>query len=192
MTGSNFKIATLAMLAIPGMCAQASATPSAADDAAALRMALDDEYRAVATYAAVIEAHGEVLPFIHIIEAERRHVDRAKAEMDRLGISYEAQNPYLGTLAAPETVMAACEQGVTAEIENIALYDRILPTIEDASVHAALTDLQWASRERHLPAFERCVARGGEMGPGHGRGGHTEGRGQGHGRGHGQGHNRTN
>ncbi len=157
-------------LALLAGCAGTSVASDRTGDADALLMALDDEYKAEATYVAVIERFGEIRPFVNIIEAERRHAQRAKAEMDRLGVSYDAENPYLGKLSAPESVLAACEQGVAAEIENIALYDRILPTVEDESVLAALSDLQWASRERHLPAFERCVARGGEQGPGRGRG----------------------
>lgn len=151
-------------------CASASASGATRKDAEALRAALDDEYRAEATYAAVIDAFGEVRPFINIIEAERRHAARVKAEMDRLGIGYDPANPYLGKLAAPATVLAACEQGIVAEVENIALYDRLLPAIEDPQVRETLSTLQWASRERHLPAFRRCAARGGEMGHGPGRG----------------------
>ncbi len=164
------RIAAIAgALALTG-CAGASHAADATADADALRQALDDEYRAEAIYASVIDAFGEVRPFINIIEAERRHASRVKADMDRLGITYDQANPYLGTLAAPASVLAACEQGVSAEIENIALYDRLIPTAEDAGVRATLTDLQSASRERHLPAFERCVSRGGAMGMGRGRG----------------------
>lgn len=155
-----------------------SATGQSATDADALRQALDDEYRAEAIYAAVIEKFGEVRPFTNIIQAEQRHSDRAKAQMDRLGIDFEPVNPLLGTIAPPESVLAACQQAVEAEVENIALYDRLLPAIEDAQVRETLTALQSASRERHLPAFQRCVARGGEMG---------RGAGQGQGRAHGQG-----
>lgn len=82
----------------------------------------------------------------------------------------EASAVLVSASAKVARACAACEQGVAAEIENIALYDRILPTAEDESVFATLTDLQSASRERHLPAFERCVARGGEQGRGQGRG----------------------
>lgn len=155
-------------LALAAGCSGVSASGESGVEATALRQALDDEYRAEATYKAVIDAFGEVRPFINIIEAERRHADRAKAEMDRLEISYDTVNPYLGTISAPPTILAACEQGVTAEIENIALYDRILPTIEDEQVRETLGRLQWASRERHLPAFQRCVSRGGKMGQGPG------------------------
>jgi len=145
-----------------------SAQPSG--DVEALRAALDDEYKAEATYAAVIAAFGEVRPFINIIEAERRHAASVRAEMDRLGLPYDTANPYLGKLAAPASVLEACKQGVAAEVENIALYDRLLPTLTDPQVRDTLTRLQWASRERHLPAFKRCVERGGTMGRGLGGG----------------------
>jgi rubrerythrin len=165
--------------ALPAGCASSSVAATSGVEVDALHLALDDEYRAEATYAAVIDAFGPVRPFVNIIEAERRHADRVKAEMDRLGITYIRDNPYLGKIAAPASLLAACEQGVDAEIENIALYDRLLPTLEDASILATLTALQRASRENHLPAFERCVARGGEMGSGQGCGqGRRRGRSQ--------------
>lgn len=138
-------------------------------DTKALSMALEDEYRAEATYNAVLGSFPGARPFINIIEAERRHADRVKAEMDRVGITYAKTNPYLGTLKAPASVLEACQQGIIAEEENIALYDRLLPSITDDQIRATLTALQSASHERHLPAFQRCVARGGAMGGGRGR-----------------------
>ena len=171
MSGRNPALLTcVAGFALLGACASPTTAQTSDGDAAALGQALDDEYRAEAIYAAVIDTFGEVRPFINIIEAERRHADMAKAQMDRRGIAYDPVNPYTGTLSAPASLLAACEQGVTAEIENIELYDRLLPTISDESVRETLSRLQWASRERHLPAFERCVARGGQMGGGRGMG----------------------
>ena len=171
MTGRKIKLPLIAgALALSAGCANATAAGEAGGDVAALRAALEDEYKAEATYAAVIAAFGEVRPFINIIEAERRHAAQVRVQMDRLGISHDRTNPFLGTLKAPATVLAACEQGVEAEIENIALYDQLLPTIIDPQVRETLTNLQEASRDRHLPAFERCVARGGQMGGGPSRG----------------------
>ncbi len=162
----NGTMAALGALAICG-CASPSLAIAKADKEA-LVAALDDEYRAEAIYAAVIKKFGEARPFINIIEAERRHAASVKIEMDRLGISYNNTNPWLDKEQAPPSLLEACQQGIIAERENIALYDKLLPTIQDAQVRKTLTTLQWASRERHLPAFERCVARGGTMGPGRG------------------------
>jgi len=132
-------------------------------------MKLEDEYRAEATYDAVLVSFPGARPFINIIEAERRHADRVRTEMDRVGITYAKTNPYLGTLKAPVSVLEACQQGIVAEKENIALYDRLLPSVTDGQIRATMTALQSASLERHLPAFQRCVARGGAMGAGRGR-----------------------
>lgn len=73
---------------------------------------------------------------------------------------------------------------IKAEVENIALYDRLLPAIADDSVRHVLQNLQDASRDNHLPAFRRCLER--ENG-GDGSGGARDGQGsQGrHGRGRG-------
>ena len=162
---------TMACSAAPSEAQPSETSTASPADADALVLALEDEYRAEATYDAVMAAHGEVRPFSNIIQAEQRHSERVRAEMSRLGIEYSDTNPFIGKITAPTTLLAACQQGVDAETENIALYDEILPTIVDPEVKATLTDLQWASRDRHLPAFQRCVDRGGEPGRGMGRGG---------------------
>lgn len=136
----------------------------------ALLTALDDEYKAEATYQAVLDKHGDVRPFSNIILAEQRHQEMVKAEMDRRGLAY-GPNPYAGKSKAPATLLEACRTGVQGEIENIALYDKLLPTVADAAVRDLLTRLQSASRDNHLPAFERCVIRGGSPGRGAGGGG---------------------
>ncbi|WP_292969867.1 DUF2202 domain-containing protein [Novosphingobium sp.] len=157
-------IATLSLAARP---AQQSDEPVRA----ALLAAVDDEYLAEATYQAVLDKYGDVRPFSNIIQAERRHQQMVKAELDRRSWSYPA-NRYTGKIAAPASMLEACQTGVKAEVANIALYDRLLPTIDDPAAKDVLTRLQWASRENHLPAFQRCVDRGGfpGMGPGGGSG----------------------
>lgn len=151
----------------------AAATAQASDfDRKALADALDDEYRAEATYQAVLDKFGDVRPFSNIIRAEQRHAGMVKNQYARLGMAAPA-NPYLGEIAAPESLLDACKAGVEAEIENIALYDKLLPKIGDPQIRATLERLQAASRENHLPAFQRCVDRGGTpgRGPGGGMGG---------------------
>ena len=158
--------------AAPALAAAAIAVPAQATelDRKALADALDDEYRAEASYQAVIDKFGPVRPFINIIEAEKRHSSMVRGQYARLGMS-APENPYLGKLKPPASLLEACEQGVEAEIENIALYDRLLPKITDPAVRQVLSRLQAASRDNHLPAFKRCVARGGTPGRGPGGGG---------------------
>lgn len=171
MSGPKIKRPSLAgAVAVTAGCASASALASgaASSNVDALRAALDDEYRAEDTYAAVIDAFADVRPFINVIEAERRRAARVKVEIDALRISCDPANPYLGTLAAPASLLDACERGGAGETENIALYDRLLPKIENRQADTLIA-LQSASRERHLPAFKRCAARGGAMGRDQGR-----------------------
>lgn len=120
--------------------------------------ALDDERKAEATYGAVIEKFGPVRPFVRIIEAERRHAAALERQMLRLGITMPT-NTWSGKGVAPASLAKACEEAITAEIENIALYDRLLPSVADQQVLRVLTNLQAASRDRHLPAFRRWLER---------------------------------
>jgi rubrerythrin len=122
--------------------------------------ALDDEYKAEATYAAVIARFGDVRPFINIVAAERRHADALLRQCARLGFMPHG-NRWAGQVAAPATLRDAFAQAIAAEEENIALYDRLLPAVTDPQAHMVLEHLQAASRDRHLPAFRRGLARHG-------------------------------
>lgn len=149
---------------------------------AVLLEALDDERKAEATYAAVIRKFGEVRPFTNIIAAERRHSAAIERQMVRLGFPIPT-NVWEGRGSAPATLAEACRMAIEAEIENIALYDRLPPTIPDDVVRQVLQNLPDASRDNHLLAFRRCLEReesGGGSGIGQtGRAGHGRGRGRG-------------
>jgi rubrerythrin len=120
--------------------------------------ALEDERKAEATYAAVIEKFGPVRPFSNIIEAEQRHAAALERQLARLGIDVPP-NAWTGKVTAPASLAQACESAVQGEVENIALYDRLIPMIEDPAARQVMENLQAASRERHLPAFKRCLER---------------------------------
>jgi len=53
----------------------------------ALKEALDDEYKARATYQAVIEKFGSVRPFSNIVEAEGRHAEALIRLFRKYGLS---------------------------------------------------------------------------------------------------------
>ena len=124
----------------------------------ALSAALEDEYRARATYRKVIERFGPVRPFVNIVEAENRHVAALLRQFARLRAVPPADT-WPDRASAPASLADACEAGVQAEIENEALYARLLDQMNDPQVRAVMQQLQEASRERHLPAFRRCLAR---------------------------------
>jgi rubrerythrin len=125
---------------------------------AAMREALEDEYKARATYRKVIERFGPVRPFVNIAQAEDRHVEALLTLFARLGVEPPADS-WPARVSAPATLRAACEAGVRAEIENEAMYERLFSLIHEDGVRAVMRRLQWASQTRHLPAFQRCVAR---------------------------------
>jgi len=156
----------------------------------ALNEALMDEYKACALYGKVIEAFGAVRPFVNIVEAERNHIDELLPLFGRYGIPVP-KDDWDERVQTPASLLEACEAGVKAEIENAAMYDRLIAAVADfPDVSATLRRLQAASQDRHLPAFQRCVARESNeyVGPGRGRGrGSGPGRVGGWGRGAGRG-----
>ena len=124
----------------------------------ALSEALEDEYMARATYRKVIERFGPVRPFANIVEAENRHIAALLAQFDRLGVAPPADT-WPDRVQVPETLAQACAAAVHAEIENDALYERLLARVSDGQASSVMRRLQEASRTRHLPAFRRCLER---------------------------------
>lgn len=147
-----------------------------------LLAALDDEYKAHATYQQVLADFGDVRPFSNIAEAEQRHIDALVVLFERYGIAVPV-NPWPGRTPRYSSIEEACLGGVDAEIENAALYDQLLSGTERDDLLTTYRNLQRASQENHLPAFERHAerggGRGGAPGPGGGRGGRGSGRGPG-------------
>ncbi|MEE4299877.1 MAG: hypothetical protein V2J24_10590 [Pseudomonadales bacterium] len=143
----------------------------APEEIRALEEALDDEHKAWATYDQVIRDFGPVRPFVNIRDAEARHIGALERLHERFGMPIPT-NPWPGRVKRYESLLAACADGVAGEIENAALYDRLLAAVRHEDVRQVLGNLRAASQERHLPAFRRCVARGGRpgRGPGGGRG----------------------
>lgn len=143
-------------------------TPS---ETRALHDALDDEYKAWATYDQVIADFGEVRPFSNIREAEARHI----AALNQLFAAYGLAVPpngWPGRVPRYASLEQACEAGVKAEIENAALYERLLAATSRPDILGVLRNLQEASQQRHLEAFRRCVQQTGAgrgCGEGHGR-----------------------
>jgi hypothetical protein len=131
--------------------------------------ALNDEYKARAFYRLVIKTFGPVRPFINIVEAEDTHARAVEALCARHGIPLPPDD-WEAKLQPPSSILEACRTGVEGEHENIAMYDRFLRETAEPEVRGLFQRLQARSREAHLPAFERCVAQGGEAGRGPGRG----------------------
>ncbi len=153
-----------------------------------LNEALLDEYKARDTYRKIIDTFGAVRPFINIVEAEQRHIDALLPLYEKYDIPLPPE-PDPQQIAVPDTLLKACEMGIAAEIKNLTMYDRLIEMTDLRDVIEVLQRLQAASRDNHLPAFQRCVERGGAAGNGPGFGRRQgkplgKGRGPGRGRGH--------
>lgn len=124
----------------------------------ALYEALDDEYRSWTTYDQVISDFGEVHPYINIRDAEARHIQA----LCSLLIAYDItvpENTWMGRVTRYKNLYEACKAGVSAEIENDQMYERLLRSTDRTDILTVFRNLQQASQQRHLPAFQRCVER---------------------------------
>ncbi|HKJ88489.1 MAG TPA: DUF2202 domain-containing protein [Gammaproteobacteria bacterium] len=142
------------------------------DEIRALQEALDDEYRAWATYDQILADYGPVRPFSNIREAEARHIEALCALFRRYGLPIP-DNPWLGKVDRYDSLRDACKAGVGAEIANGKMYERLLQATSREDLLAVFRNLQEASQQGHLPAFQRCArgSAGGRGGAGRHRGG---------------------
>jgi hypothetical protein len=127
-------------------------------EAQALLAALDDEYKAHATYEQVIRDFGAQRPFTNIVEAEARHIAALLALFERHRLTVPP-NPWPGKVPRYQSVDAACAAAVQAEVDNAVLYRRLLASTRRPDILAVFQALHSASQDRHLPAFQRCVQR---------------------------------
>ena len=108
----------------------------------------------------MIRDFGPVRPFVNIVEAEARHISALLALFERCGMT-PPENRWAGKTPRFASVHDACSAGVQAEIDNVILYDRLLESTQRPDIRHVFQALRSASQDRHLPAFRRCVERGG-------------------------------
>lgn len=118
---------------------------------------LNDEYKAYATYKAVMDTYGNIRPFVMIARSEQQHINALLGLFEKYGITIP-DNQYIDSIKIPGSIAESCKLGVAGEIENIKLYkEKLLPLVKDyPDITQVYTNLMKASEEKHLPAFERC------------------------------------
>jgi len=125
----------------------------------ALIAVFQDELRAESLYAGIMAKHGERRPFSNIIRAERRHQEALTVLADRYHVALPEKAVDSVAMEVPETLQACFAAAIQAEKDNVALYDKLMPTITQPDVRTVMTQLRTASAERHLPALQRAGAR---------------------------------
>ncbi len=121
----------------------------------ALTMALDDEYKALATYDTVINTFGQVAPFAQIAQAEQNHIDALVAKFDKYGLEVP-ENPWYDQVPVFDSLEAACAASAQAVIDNADHYEQFFLMTDNADLIQVFTNLSRASLESHLLEFQAC------------------------------------
>ena len=124
-------------------------------EVAALNEAMLEEYDALNLYTAVINQYGSIIPFSNIARSEAQHVAMLRQLFVKYGLAVPA-NPGLTPPPTFASFAAACQAGVDAEIADAALYDELLSVTDNRDAVQVYRNLQAASLNNHLPAFEAC------------------------------------
>jgi hypothetical protein len=123
---------------------------------AALERSIQDEYRAETIYQGVVSDLGPLPPFVNVLTAEQRHSTSIAQAFVRRGLTPPANEWSLDRVAHFTAIVAACGAAVTAEQDNIAMYDVLLRLNLPSDVRQVFENNRSASLVNHLPAFERC------------------------------------
>ncbi len=139
-----------------GIVGNLSTTPLTTAEIDALKQAVLEEYGALNTYYAVIDQFGAVYPFFQIARSEQQHVKALLRLADRYGI-IASVNPGLTNSPVIGTLTEACQIGVSAEIADADLYTQLMKVTTHTDVLRVYSNLQSASLNMHLTAFEACA-----------------------------------
>jgi hypothetical protein len=108
-------------------------------------------------YRSVLEDYPGAMPFASIAEAEAQHVLALQRLFERRQMTPPPSAWSPSGFPPFDSVPLACAAGVAAEREDAAFYTPYLGRTDlPQDVRNVFTNLQRASLENHLPAFERC------------------------------------
>jgi hypothetical protein len=122
-----------------------------------LIFAIQDEYLARTEYDHIINEFGAQTPFTNIIKAEVKHIDMLKLLFEEYNTDIPQDNSS-DYIVYPKTITEGLETGVTAEINNIAMYEKFLAQNISDDIREVFEKLMNASKN-HLEAFKRKLDR---------------------------------
>jgi hypothetical protein len=144
-----------------GLCGAACSGPvgpDPADIAAILGVALQEEYKAQYLYESVLDDYPGAMPFAAIVQSEMQHVEALKQLFTRRQMTPPPSIWVPASFGPYTSLPLACAGGVEAETEDAAFYTPYLSRDDlPQDVENVFTNLQAASLNNHLPAFERCA-----------------------------------
>jgi hypothetical protein len=122
-----------------------------------LGRALQEEYKAQNLYRSVLEDFPGAVPFATIVQSETRHVEALQMLFTRRQLAAPASVWSPASFPPFASLPLACAGGVVAETQDAAFYTPYLSRTDlPRDVRNVFTNLQAASLESHLPAFEAC------------------------------------
>lgn len=124
-------------------------------EAQALVRAIQEEYGTQALYESVLNTFGDVIPFNSIAQSEAQHAAALVNLANKYGVALP-EFPAGDSLPTFATLAEACQAGVEAEIADAALYDELMAVTTHSDLLRVYTNLQNASLNHHLAAFEAC------------------------------------
>lgn len=116
---------------------------------------IQDEYLAKKEYELIMDKYGSQKPFSNIIEAEKNHISQLTALFNTYKITIPEDNSK-DCAILPNSLNDAYKAGVTAEIDNIAMYDRFLKEDLPQDIKDTFIALRDASK-KHLEAFQNKI-----------------------------------
>lgn len=122
----------------------------------AITRALQDEYRARETYLKVIQSFGEIQPFVSIAQAEQQHINEVGGLLVVRGLGTPQSEWNSGNVPTYASVQEACQAAVQGETGTVSMYENYLLLELPDDVRAVFERQRDISKNRHLPAFERC------------------------------------
>jgi len=136
--------------------AAVSTTALSQEVTAAMGATLQDEYHAESIYLGVLADFGDQRPFANVVKAEVRHSESILRLYGNRGLVAPASQWSVGNVPHFSSVTEACAAAVSAELENVALYDTYMALDLPRDVRNVFENNRAASIERHLPAFQAC------------------------------------
>ncbi|WKY48940.1 hypothetical protein Q5O24_06385 [Eubacteriaceae bacterium ES3] len=118
---------------------------------------IQDEYIAEAEYKQIISTFGSVKPYTNIVLAEGQHIAALEPLFEANCFSIPI-NDATNRVVVPASLPDGYQVGVSAEINNIAMYDKFLAQDLPDDVRSVFESLKAAS-ENHLSAFQKNLDR---------------------------------
>jgi hypothetical protein len=138
-----------------GSGSEVNLTPLTEAEIDGLQKAILEEYKAFNLYQSILNQLGDVYPFNQIVRSEKQHISALVRQAEKYGVTVPV-NPGLTPQPEFANQSIACQAGVTAEIEDAALYDTLSKVTSHTDILRVYDNLQRASINSHLVEFQTC------------------------------------